>query len=71
MTRQSLEHSFHSRESLWAETKGTFRMVAICANETPGKAMPETPCRDFLGANERAREQWKLELAFYEFERKF
>ena len=71
MTRQSLEHAFIPGESLWAETKGTFRMVAICANETPGKAMPETPCRDFLGANERAREQWKLELAFYEFERKF
>jgi hypothetical protein len=71
MTRQSLEHAFIPGESLWAETKGTFRMVTVCANETPGKAMPLTPCRDFLGANERAREQWKLELAFYEFERKF
>jgi adenosine deaminase len=71
MTRQSLEHAFIPGESLWAETKGAFRTVAVCANETPGKAMPETPCRDFLGANERAREQWKLELAFYEFERKF
>jgi hypothetical protein len=71
MTRQSLEHAFIPGESLWAETKGAFRTVAVCANETPGKAMPETPCRDFLGANERAWEQWKLELAFYEFERKF
>ena len=71
MTRQSLEHAFIPGESLWAETKGTFRMVAVCANEVPGKAMPETPCRDFLGANERAREQWKLELAFYQFEKRF
>jgi hypothetical protein len=71
MTRQSLEHAFIPGESLWANTKGSFRLANICASETPGKAMPETPCRDFLGANERAREQWKLELAFNEFERKF
>jgi hypothetical protein len=71
MTRQSLEHAFIPGESLWAGTQGSFRMVAVCANERPGKAMPLAPCRDFLAASERAREQWKLELAFYEFEKRF
>jgi hypothetical protein len=71
MTRQSLEHSFNPGESLWAETKTSFRRVAACANDVPGKAMPAAPCRNFLGRNERAREQWKLEVAYAEFEKKF
>ena len=71
MTRQGLEHAFLPGKSLWSDTKGSFRMVSVCASETPGKAMPLAPCRNFLAANERAREQWKLELAFYEFEKKF
>jgi hypothetical protein len=28
-------------------------------------------CGKFLAASERAREQWKLEAAFAEFEKKF
>jgi hypothetical protein len=70
MTRQSLEHSFLPGESLWAETKATFRPVAACANDV-GAAKPSGRCGNFLAANERAREQWKLEGAFAEFENKF
>ena len=69
MTRQSLEHSFLPGESLWAETKGTFRPVAACAADLAGKA--SHACTEFLAANERAREQWKLEAAFADFEKKF
>jgi adenosine deaminase len=69
MTRQSLEHSFLSGQSLWASTKGTFRPVAVCASDVAGK--PSHACSEFLAQSEHAREQWKLEAAFAEFERKF
>ena len=70
MTRQSLEHSFLPGESLWASTK-EFRMVTACANDSAGSGKPSGACAKFLQANERAHEQWKLETAFAEFERKF
>jgi adenosine deaminase len=69
MTRQSLEHSFLPGESLWTETKGEFRPVAACASDFAGK--PSHACTEFLHESERAREQWKLEAAYTEFEKKF
>ncbi len=69
MTRQSLEHSFLPGASLWATTKGGFRPVAACAADLGEK--PTRACSEFLAANERAREQWKLEAAFASFEKKF
>jgi hypothetical protein len=71
MTRQSVEHSFLPGQSLWAQTKGTFRQVAACAKDDPGKEKYSSGCAKFLDANEHAREQWKLEAAFAEFEKKF
>ena len=71
MTRQSVEHSFLPGQSLWAETKGSFRPVAACAGDTAGAEKPSAGCAKFLAASERAREQWKLEAAFAEFEKKF
>jgi hypothetical protein len=69
MARQSLEHSFLPGKSLWAETKPAFRPVAVCAGDLAGK--PSHACAEFLAASERAREQWKLEREFAEFEKKF
>src|SRR6202166_1979144 len=71
MTRQSIEHSFLPGQSLWAETKGAFRPVAACPTDSIAKEKPSLRCADFLSANERAREQWKLETAFARFEKKF
>jgi len=71
MARQSLEHSFLPGASVWATTKGTFRPVSVCAGEPAGWVTPLTPCVKFLRANVRATEQWKLEAAFAEFEKKF
>jgi len=71
MTRNSLEHSFSPGKSLWAETKGSFRPVSACATDAFGKEKPSAGCTGFLTANERAHEQWKLEAAFAEFEKKF
>jgi len=71
MTRQSVEHSFLPGQSLWAETKSTFRPVAPCASDKAGTGKPSGACATFLVANERAREQWKLEAAFADFEKNF
>ena len=69
MTRQSLEHSFLPGASLWATTKGEFRPVTACAGDLGEK--PTHECSQFLAANERAREQWKLEDNFASFEKRF
>jgi adenosine deaminase len=71
MTRQTVEHSFLPGESLWAHTKGSFRPVAACAADAASSEKPSAPCEKFLAANERAREQWKLENEFTIFEKKF
>jgi len=71
MTRQSLEHSFLPGQSLWMETRASFKPVSTCANDAFGKEKPSAGCGKFLDANEHAREQWKLEAAFAEFEQKF
>jgi adenosine deaminase len=69
--RQSLEHSFLPGESLWAATKGEFRMAAACAGGHPGDDKPPATCTKFLEASPRAAEQWRLESAFAGFEKKF
>jgi len=71
MTRQSIEHSFLPGESLWMSTKDSFRPVAACAGDAAIAEKPSPACAKFLAANERAREQWKLEAAFATFEKKF
>jgi len=71
MTRQSLEHSFLPGASLWAATRPAFRTAAACASDALGAKKPSAPCAKFLADNERAREQWRLESAFAEFQRKF
>ncbi len=70
ITRESLQHSFLPGRSLWAETRGTFRPVAVCAASALG-AKPSAACAKFLDANERAQEQWKLEGEYAEFEKKY
>jgi adenosine deaminase len=71
MARQSLEHSFLPGESLWAGTKGAFGAVSACAGDLAGTEKPSSGCEKFLAANQRAREQWKLEGEFARFEKKY
>jgi hypothetical protein len=71
MTRQSIEHSFLPGDSLWATAKGSFRPVSACLADLPAAEKLSAACGKFLAASERAREQWKLEAAFAEFEKKF
>jgi hypothetical protein len=71
MARQSLEHSFVPGQSLWTDTKLVFRLVPACAGNGLGSDKPSAVCEEFLGKNERAREQWKLESEFAKFEKKY
>jgi adenosine deaminase len=67
MVRNSLEYSFLPGESLWRE-RGVFtRMVPECAGG--GDAAVPDRCGGFLGANEKARQEWELERRFHVFER--
>ncbi len=69
MARQSLEHSFLPGQSLWADTKLVFRIAPSCAGDAAGAEKPSAACEQFLAANGRAREQWKLESEFMQFEK--
>jgi len=71
MARQSLEHSFLPGKSLWADTKLVFRVAPACADNTLGAENPSAGCKQFLGANARAQEQWKLEEELARFEKKY
>ena len=71
MARQSLEHAFLPGESLWKDTKLVFRINPACAGDVAGTAKPNAACEQFLSSSERAREQWKLETQFTEFEKKY
>ena len=68
MARQSLEHGFLPGQSLWADTKLVFRLAPQCSGNAAG-AEPSARCAQFLGANPRANEQWKLEAEFAKFEK--
>ncbi|MGA8765199.1 MAG: adenosine deaminase [Candidatus Sulfotelmatobacter sp.] len=71
MARQSLEHSFLPGESLWADARHDFRVAGACAGDAAGAEKPSARCEKFLMANERAREQWKLEGEFGKFEKRY
>ena len=71
MTRQSIEHSFLPGQSLWSGMKNAFRPVSACASDALGAGKPSAACSKFLGANERAKEQWQLEAEFVTFETTF
>jgi adenosine deaminase len=70
MARQSLEHSFLPGQSLWTDTKLVFRMAPACVGDAGNPEKPSATCTEFLAANERAREQWKLESELAKFEKK-
>jgi adenosine deaminase len=71
MTRTSIEHSFLPGQSLWAQTKSDFRPMAACAADSLGSEKPSAGCAKFLAANEKAREQWRLEDEYGKFEKRF
>ncbi|MCU1285188.1 MAG: adenosine deaminase [Acidobacteriales bacterium] len=69
ISRNSAEYSFLPGQSLWADAT-SFKVNEQCAKESPAKKTSQG-CADFLQANEKAREQWKLEQRFAVFEGKW
>lgn len=70
MVRHSLEYSFLTGDSLWADA-ATFRPVAACASDSPRAAKISQGCRSFLERSPRAKLQWDLEGQFDRFESRF
>jgi hypothetical protein len=69
MARQSIGHSFLPGRSLWKDAK-SFRRDVACSADRPETEHLSATCQKFLNQNARAAEQWKLEKAFVEFEKK-
>jgi hypothetical protein len=70
LARQSLEHSFLSGASLWAETRD-FHRVDACTADDPRQEKASARCQKLLNGSERAQAQWRLEGEFVKFESKF
>ena len=66
LARNSLEYSFLEGESLW-QSPDFSNIIAACADDLPGRSLSDG-CNEFLQASDRAREQWRLEAEFAEFE---
>jgi adenosine deaminase len=69
MARTSLEHSFLPGASLWSDAR-KFTPIRECASEHPAP-IAGPACSKFLSGSEKAREQWRLEHRFAEFESRF
>jgi adenosine deaminase len=70
MARTSIEHSFLPGASLWRDKDDFAHAVAACAGPgvALGAAKPPAACAAFLGASEKAQQQWELERRFATFE---
>ncbi len=69
VARTSLEHAFLPGASLWSDAH-KFAMVHECAADRLAN-VPAAACLKFLNGSEKAREQWRLERRFVDFENKF
>jgi hypothetical protein len=69
MARTSIEHSFLPGSGLWSDPHKLL-LVHECAGDRIGW-LPSAGCLKFLNSNEKAREEWRLEHRFAEFESRF
>lgn len=67
LSRNGLEYSFLTGESLWRDVAHALP-VAPCRSDRPGGAKVSEACRNYLERHERARLQWTLEAEFEAFE---
>ncbi len=68
MARTSLEHAFLAGESLWAAPDDFAHRKSVCAAPVSLTTHPPAACLTFLKANERALQQYEMELRFAAFE---
>jgi len=67
MARASLRYSFLAGESLWRQdTVGS--LGPACRGLDPAGAPPAGACSRLIASSDKAREEWRLERAFAEFE---
>ncbi|MFJ8648799.1 adenosine deaminase [Streptomyces sp. NPDC093546] len=73
LARASLEYAFLPGRSLWRgnPTREGYRPVAECRTEPSGLRAPGAACRELLAASPKAAVQWRQEVAFAAFERRF
>jgi adenosine deaminase len=71
LVRASLDYSFLPGASLWRERDVFASAVSDCDSDPLGDDQPSSSCAAFLGANEKAKQQWELERRFGEFEASF
>ena len=73
LSRNSLQYSFLPGPSLWNSAARGFEFGPECREDRPARDRRSISqqCRDFLKDSPRATQQWKLEGAFYDFEKKF
>ena len=70
MVRDSLDHAFVGGASLWRAPE-TFAMLPVCSRDALTDVPASAGCRRYLAANERARIEWREEVAFARFESAF
>ncbi|MCK7622317.1 adenosine deaminase [Streptomyces sp. RS10V-4] len=73
LARASLHYAFLPGRSLWQgnPTRDGYRPVAACRGQLPGRGSPGAACRSLLAANRKAAVEWRQEVAFASFERRF
>lgn len=71
MVRDSLEHAFVPGEDVWVAPENFGAMKAACAGDRLQDVPGSASCRALLGASEKARLEWKEEVAFARFESRF
>jgi hypothetical protein len=62
LVRNSLEYSFLPGDSLWITTQ-PYVLAPPCAQAAPLDPVPPPACQALLQASDKAREQWRLEVA--------
>ncbi|HWR36737.1 MAG TPA: adenosine deaminase [Clostridia bacterium] len=67
MARTSLQYAFLPGTSLWQDAR-KFTVVKDCAVDRPMSRNISAGCQKFLAASEKARQQWRLEASYAEFE---
>jgi adenosine deaminase len=71
MVRDSLAHAFVPGAEIWAAPEDFTLMTPACTGVAL-QAVPASPaCRALLATSEKARLEWKEEVAFAAFERRF
>ncbi len=71
MVRDSLEHAFLPGEDLWAAPEDFAHMKPACAGAPLVDAPPAAACRALLKRSQHAAIEWREEVAFAAFERRY